>query len=268
MRSETGGTLHQKGRILPVCEGDGGGAECYIAAVAAVLRSELGGTRAAAKTLMRWTGAGERTVKAWLGGVSGPSGEHLIALMRDRMRCSRWCCGSPVGPSVTVRTTSPPPDDTSSQRWPRSTGPRGMQKGSSSGSACLVLPNGSSRIWCGRNNGEIRGGASATELDGVVQGAAAAGHPQGMFDAIVGGPGCSWARVFDNPPHPLAYPLDGDAIFVHQVGASFLTLAKLWTYPLPQGNWRSCAPTAARQQRRSARTCPQAGVPVGRSSGR
>ena len=82
MRSETGGTLHQKGRILPVCQGDGGGAECYIAAVAAVLRSELGGTRAAAKTMMRWTGAGERTVKAWLSGVSGPSGEHLIALMR------------------------------------------------------------------------------------------------------------------------------------------------------------------------------------------
>jgi hypothetical protein len=82
VRSETGRTLHQKGRILPVCQGDGGGAECYIAAFAAVLRSELGGTRAAAKTMMRWTGAGERTVKAWLSGVSGPSGEHLIALMR------------------------------------------------------------------------------------------------------------------------------------------------------------------------------------------
>jgi hypothetical protein len=30
---------------------------------------------------MRWTGAGERTVKTWLGGISGPRGEHLIRLM-------------------------------------------------------------------------------------------------------------------------------------------------------------------------------------------
>ena len=31
---------------------------------------------------MRWTDAGKRMVKAWLGGTSGPSGEHLVALMR------------------------------------------------------------------------------------------------------------------------------------------------------------------------------------------
>jgi hypothetical protein len=31
---------------------------------------------------MRWTGASERTVKAWLAGVSGPSGQHLIELIR------------------------------------------------------------------------------------------------------------------------------------------------------------------------------------------
>ena len=31
---------------------------------------------------MKWTGAGERTVKNWLAGVSGPSGQHLIDLMR------------------------------------------------------------------------------------------------------------------------------------------------------------------------------------------
>jgi hypothetical protein len=30
--------------------------------------------------MMRWTGAGERTAKTWL---SGPSGQHLIALMRN-----------------------------------------------------------------------------------------------------------------------------------------------------------------------------------------
>jgi hypothetical protein len=30
---------------------------------------------------MRWTGANERTVKNWLAGTSGPSGEHLIGLI-------------------------------------------------------------------------------------------------------------------------------------------------------------------------------------------
>jgi hypothetical protein len=83
VRSETGKTLHQKGRLLPVCQGDGGDRERYAATLAAVLRTELGGTRAAAKTMMRWTSACERTAKAWLSGVSGPSGEHLIALMRN-----------------------------------------------------------------------------------------------------------------------------------------------------------------------------------------
>lgn len=38
--------------------------------------------RAALKDVMRWTGASERTVKAWRGGISIPSGEHLIALVR------------------------------------------------------------------------------------------------------------------------------------------------------------------------------------------
>ncbi|MBX6382447.1 MAG: hypothetical protein IRZ07_05650 [Microbispora sp.] len=67
---------------MPVSAGDSGGGEAYAATLAAALRSELGGKRAAAKTLMRWTGASERTAKAWLGGISGPSGEHLIALLR------------------------------------------------------------------------------------------------------------------------------------------------------------------------------------------
>lgn len=32
---------------------------------------------------MSWTGANERTVKNWLAGVSGPSGEHLVELVRQ-----------------------------------------------------------------------------------------------------------------------------------------------------------------------------------------
>lgn len=54
----------------------------YPAAIAAALRSELGSSHQAVKTVMRWTGANERTVKNWLAGRRGPRGEHLLALIR------------------------------------------------------------------------------------------------------------------------------------------------------------------------------------------
>lgn len=54
----------------------------YRSAIAAALRDELGLTHRAVKTAMRWTGASERTVKYWIAGERGPSGEHLIALAK------------------------------------------------------------------------------------------------------------------------------------------------------------------------------------------
>jgi hypothetical protein len=54
----------------------------YVSAVAAGLRRELGDTHQAVKTVMKWTGANERTVKNWLAGKYGPNGEHLICLFR------------------------------------------------------------------------------------------------------------------------------------------------------------------------------------------
>ncbi len=50
--------------------------------MAQALRQELGGTNQATKVLVRWTGTNERTVKNWMAGKNGPSGEHLIALIR------------------------------------------------------------------------------------------------------------------------------------------------------------------------------------------
>ena len=47
--------------------------ETYPAAVAQALQHQLGGTHQAVKTVMRWTGAGERTVKNWFAGSSGSS---------------------------------------------------------------------------------------------------------------------------------------------------------------------------------------------------
>jgi hypothetical protein len=46
------------------------------------LRAELGGTHRTVKTIMRWTCASERTIKNWLDGRHGPSGEHLIEVIR------------------------------------------------------------------------------------------------------------------------------------------------------------------------------------------
>ena len=46
------------------------------------LRAELGGTHRAIKTVMRWTGASERSVKHWFAGTHVPSGQHLVAVAR------------------------------------------------------------------------------------------------------------------------------------------------------------------------------------------
>ena len=51
--------------------------------VSAALRKDLGETHRATKTVMRWTGASERTVRNWLAGTKGPSGEHLVTLIRQ-----------------------------------------------------------------------------------------------------------------------------------------------------------------------------------------
>jgi len=54
----------------------------YAAGIGKALHLELGESHQAAKTLMRWTNANERTVKNWMAGSSGPRGEHLIALIK------------------------------------------------------------------------------------------------------------------------------------------------------------------------------------------
>ncbi|MCX7302698.1 MAG: XRE family transcriptional regulator [Rhodobacterales bacterium] len=58
------------------------GQTVYRKAIADALRRELGPTHQAIKTVMRWTGASERTAKYWLSGERGPGGEHLIRLAR------------------------------------------------------------------------------------------------------------------------------------------------------------------------------------------
>lgn len=70
------------GTVLPNASSRSDQAAIYARMVSAALRKDLGETHRATKTLMRWTGASERTVRNWLMGSKGPSGEHLVALLR------------------------------------------------------------------------------------------------------------------------------------------------------------------------------------------
>ena len=70
--------LPKKGIVFP----NGKNLGPYPQAIAYALKCELGPTHQTVKTIRRWTGAGERTVKNWLAGTSGPSGEHLVGLIR------------------------------------------------------------------------------------------------------------------------------------------------------------------------------------------
>ena len=55
----------------------------YVTAVSEALRAELGTSRSAAKQIQRWTDVSDRTARNWLSGVVGPSGHHLVSLMRE-----------------------------------------------------------------------------------------------------------------------------------------------------------------------------------------
>lgn len=86
MRAKMGNGFPKMGSPLPL-SADTGTASSYEAIVAAAIRAELGGSRRAIKTLMRRTGVSARTAKNWLSGETGPTGAHLVELMRtsDRM---------------------------------------------------------------------------------------------------------------------------------------------------------------------------------------
>jgi hypothetical protein len=75
--------LPKMGKKFPKQDAKDSTALSYAGAIATALRAELGDTHQAIKTVMRWTGASERTAKNWLSGTRGPAGEHLIALLRN-----------------------------------------------------------------------------------------------------------------------------------------------------------------------------------------
>ena len=48
--------------------------------IGAALKAELGGTRQATKTVMRWTHVSDHTARSWLNGQTSPSSLHLLEL--------------------------------------------------------------------------------------------------------------------------------------------------------------------------------------------
>ncbi len=77
----------KKGKFFPKengYNGDGSGptGAGFVDEISSALRRSLGDSRAGAKTVASWTGANEKTVKNWFSGKYGPSGEHLVKLVR------------------------------------------------------------------------------------------------------------------------------------------------------------------------------------------
>lgn len=47
------------------------------------LQAELGNSRRATKTVMRWTGVSDKAARLWINGATNPSGIHLVNIMKN-----------------------------------------------------------------------------------------------------------------------------------------------------------------------------------------
>jgi hypothetical protein len=77
----------KKGKFFPgrngqAAVGDGQHGTSFADEIAAALRRSVGSGGGGAKIVAGWTGANEKTVKNWLSGRYGPSGEHLAVLVQ------------------------------------------------------------------------------------------------------------------------------------------------------------------------------------------
>jgi hypothetical protein len=82
MRAKMGNGFPKKGNSLPLMAAESQNVP-YEKVIAGAVRRELGGSHQAVKTLMKRTGASARTAKNWLAGSAGPTGSHLVELMRS-----------------------------------------------------------------------------------------------------------------------------------------------------------------------------------------
>jgi hypothetical protein len=75
----------KRGKVLPK-RSTAATSSAYRLAVSESLKAELGDTHQAIKTVRKWTGASERTVKNWFAARNSPGGEQLITLLRHSDR--------------------------------------------------------------------------------------------------------------------------------------------------------------------------------------
>ena len=52
----------------------------FAQAIGQALRADLGASRRATKSVMRWAGVSDRTARSWLQGSHAPCGRHLVTL--------------------------------------------------------------------------------------------------------------------------------------------------------------------------------------------
>jgi hypothetical protein len=86
------------GKTFPKSSGNVSASDGYefAAVIAGTLRETFGGTRMSVKTVMAYTGAGERTVKNWFEGKNGPNGNNLVELVRhsdEVLKALLWMAG-------------------------------------------------------------------------------------------------------------------------------------------------------------------------------
>lgn len=74
--------LPKSGRKLPNLREKPSEADC-IKRISSALRLEHDGTGLGLKTIMRWSGASDRSVRTWMNGSGCPSGYHLLRLARE-----------------------------------------------------------------------------------------------------------------------------------------------------------------------------------------
>lgn len=73
----------KKGKSFPSGSGrDGSSIDdlTFAMVISLALRRAVDDTHLSIKTVVKWTGANERTVKNWFSGRYGPSGDHLMVL--------------------------------------------------------------------------------------------------------------------------------------------------------------------------------------------
>ncbi len=72
----------EKCKILHLSKLDNAVDADFAALLAIALRGELKEGRAMVKTIGKWTGASDRSIKMWLAGTAVPGSDHLITLMQ------------------------------------------------------------------------------------------------------------------------------------------------------------------------------------------